>query len=414
MSSKYSSRYVYEAAGPDGRTVTRVVKAETEAGARAQAKDNGEVVLSIRKQKNLSGRHVNIPGLHSRVRVKDLAVASRKLETMLSAGLPLTRALEVLVEQTDRPKLADAFQAVNDQVQSGEPLAASLGAHPSVFPNLMVSMVHAGETGGFVPEALARVADMYEKEADVRSKITGALTYPAVVLAFALLLVGGLLIFIVPIFQDMFLQAGGTLPLPTRMLVELSDNIYWIAPAAALAIFAVWRTYKHRRASSQEFRRRTEKFKIGAPIFGDLVQKVALARWARNFATLSEVGVPLTQTLDIVGDASGNELVAEAMRQVRQNVLVGGQVSEALAANDLFPPMVTQMVATGEETGNIPVMLTKLADYYDKEVEDRTRSLTSLIEPVMVMLLGGIVGTMVVCLYLPMFSIYQTVSPQRM
>lgn len=410
MSTTVLTRFEYTALDTDGTTIKGWLEAESEAGVRETLAGRSLTPVSVGVRKRAGRREIHLPGTGKRVRVKDLAVFARQFESMVAAGLPLLRAIEVIEDQADRADLKQALVAVKTAVRAGVPLSDALEQHPTVFPPLMVSMVRSGEAGGFLDQALDRVAAMYEAEAKLRSKVRSALAYPAVVLCFAMLLVGGLLVFVVPIFETMFSDLGGSLPAPTRALIALSDNIWWVAPAVIAAAAAGWRGLKRRYRASQTFRAAIDRRKLALPILGGLLTKVALGRWARTLSTLLHVGVPLPLSLDIVGAAAGNETVAAAMRQVGEAVRSGGQMSDTLHGHDLFPSLATQMVATGEESGRLPDMLTRLADYYDREIESSTDSLTSLIEPVMVMLLGGVVGSVVVCLYLPMFTIYQNIG----
>ena len=282
--------------------------------------------------------------------------------------------------------------------------------HPDHFPPLMVNMIKAGETGGFLDDALARIATMYEADANLRAKIKSALTYPVIVLIFSLLMGTGVIVFIVPIFEKMFAQLGGKLPLPTQIMVTLSHNAIWLLPLLAVGSFLSLRAYKRAMQTSKSFRLRMDRLKLRLPVFGPLYAKLAIGRWARNLGTLLGVGVPIILALDVVGGTSGNATITEAMEDVRDTVRKGGQMSTELAKHTLFPSMVTQMMQVGEESGQITAMLDKLADYYDREVETATDSLTSAMEPLLVVLLGVVIGTMVICLYLPMFSIYQNIG----
>jgi type IV pilus assembly protein PilC len=295
-------------------------------------------------------------------------------------------------------------------VQGGSALSNALSQHVDIFPPLMVDMVRAGETGGFLDDALDRIAKMYEADAELRATIKAALTYPVIVLIFSILMGIGVIVFIVPIFEKMFKNLGGNLPLPTRILVTLSHNMIWIGPIALVAIVFGMRYFRHRLRRDEAFRLRVDKLKLRLPVFGNLFKKLAISRWARNLATLMAVGVPLLKALDIVGGTSGSGVISEAMKDVRTAVREGQQISIPLARHPLFPAMVVQMIEVGEETGQITAMLDKVADYYDREVQSATESLTSALEPIMVVLMGAVIGTMVICLYLPMFTIYQHIQ----
>jgi type IV pilus assembly protein PilC len=320
------------------------------------------------------------------------------------------RALGILEEQTTRPKLKAALVEVRTEVERGSNLSTAMSAHPDQFPLLMVNMIQAGEAGGFLDDALARIARMYEADANLRAKIKSALTYPIIVLIFSLLMGTGVIIFIVPIFEKMFKQLGGKLPLPTQIMVDLSHNMIWILPIVIVLVLGGLKGYRTAYRDNDAFRLRADRFKLRLPVFGPLFTKLAISRWARNLGTLLGVGVPIIQALDIVGGTAGNALIAEAMHEVRDSVRMGGLMSTPLEKNDLFPGMVVQMLQVGEETGQITDMLDKVADFYDREVETATEALTSALEPILTVLMGVVIGTMVVCLYLPMFTIYQHIQ----
>jgi type IV pilus assembly protein PilC len=274
----------------------------------------------------------------------------------------------------------------------------------------MINMVKAGETGGFLDGALEAVAENFEKEVKLRGAIKSAMTYPVIVIAFSLLMITAVLAFIVPIFERMFKQLGGQLPLPTRVLVVASHQMYWLLPLLAAIGIAVTVFVKRKLRTDYNWRLAFDRFKLRAPVFGSLFTKIAISRFSRNLGTLLSVGVPVMQALDVVGGTTGNAVITEAMKDVAGSVRDGQPMSAPLARHPIFPPMVVQMMEVGEETGQISAMLDKVADFYDHEVETATESLTAAIEPVMVVVMGGIVGGMVVCLYLPMFTIYQHIQ----
>lgn len=356
-------------------------------------------------------RDIKIPGIGSRrTKLRDLAVLARQFASMTSSGLTLTRALGILEEQTVKPGLKVAVGQLQSDVQNGATLSTAMARHPDHFPTLMINMVGAGETGGFLDEALHRIANMYEADAALRAKIKSALTYPVIVLIFSLLMGTGVVVFIVPIFETMFGQLGGELPLPTQALVTLSHNAWWVLPLVVVIGIAALRGYRRGMRSSAGFRLRADTVKLRIPVFGKLFTKLAISRWARNFGTLLAVGVPVIQALDIVGGTSGNALIGRAMADVRDSVRTGSTIAKPMGKHKIFPTMVVQMLEVGEETGQTSEMLAKVADYYDQEVETATDSLTSALEPLLVVFMGVVIGAMVVCLYLPMFTIYQNIS----
>lgn len=355
-------------------------------------------------------RELKLPGRKGRVTAKDLAVFSRQFASMSASGLTLLRALAILEEQTEKPALREAVHEVRSDVQSGLTLSNAMARRPEAFPLLMIDMIRAGETGGFLDTSLSRLALMYESDSELRSTIKAAMTYPVIVLIFSLLMGAGVIIFIVPIFERMFSSLGGKLPLPTQIIVTVSHNFAWIGPILVVAGIAVTTAYRRAHLKSAAFRLKVDHVKLRLPVFGDLFGKIAISRWARNLGTLISVGVPLIQSLEIVGGTSGNAVVGEAMTKVRNAVREGGRMSAPLRTIPLFPSMVVQMLEVGEETGQVTEMLDKSAEYYEREVQTATEALTAAMEPVMVVVMGVVIGAMVVCLYLPMFSIYQNIG----
>ncbi len=402
--------YSYEAIDQSGAVVKGKIDSESADAAAKLLSGQRMVPLEIAGEGTGLNREMSIPGLGGKTKLKDLAVFSRQFASMTSSGLTLLRSLGILEEQTSKPGLKAAIAKVSTDVQGGTTLSTAMSAHPDHFPLLMVNMVRAGETGGFLDDALARIALMYEADANLRAKIKSALTYPVVVLLFSLLMGTGVIVFIVPVFENMFKNLGGKLPLPTQIMVTLSHNMYWVGPVVIGAAVVGYKAFKSAYRAKPDFQLKVDRFKLRLPVFGPLFTKLAISRWARNLGTLLGVGVPIIQALEVVGGTSGNAVVSAAMDDVRDTVRVGGQMSTTLARHPLFPSMVTQMMQVGEETGQITEMLDKLADYYDREVETATESLSAAMEPVLVILIGAVIGAMVVCLYLPMFSIYQHIQ----
>ena len=350
------------------------------------------------------GRSVTLPGFSRGVRLKDLAILSRQFATMIGAGLSLLRALTILTEQTESKPLAKVLALVRDDVESGQSISESLAKHPLAFPPIMVNMVRAGETGGFLDGALNSIAENFEKEVKLRGTIKSAMTYPVVVLSMSVVAVMIMLIFIVPIFQDMFAGLGGALPLPTQMLVSMSHSMVYVVPVGlvlGVAFSLWWRANKH----TDQVRRLLDPLRLKIPVFGPLQTKISVARFSRNFANMLGAGVPILQALKIVGETSGNWAIENALVQVAEAVRRGQSISEPLQEYPIFPAMVTQMIAVGEDAGTLEMMLDKIADFYDQEVHTATEQLTAMIEPLLIAFLGVVIGGMVIALYLPIFSI---------
>ncbi|MFZ5850066.1 MAG: type II secretion system F family protein [Actinomycetota bacterium] len=392
-----------------GKIVTGRIDADSPAVVAQKLRSMGYAPVSITQANAGLGRELTIPGLGRRVKLKDLAVMSRQFATMINSGLSLLRALSILAEQTENKELARILAVVRNDVETGVSLSVALGKHPRVFPPLMVNMTRAGEVGGFLDSVLLQVAANYESEVKLRSKIKSAMTYPTVVFVIAILAVTGMLLFIVPTFAGMFSSLGGTLPAPTRLLVFLSGVLkIAILPLLALAVAGVvgWQRVKHQ----ERVRNVVDPVKLKLPVFGKLFQKVALSRFSRNLGTMLHAGVPILQSLDIVADTSGNSVVGRAVREVQESVRRGESLAGPLANHAVFPPMVVQMMAVGEDTGALDSMLHKISEFYDQEVEATTEALTSLIEPLMIAVLGGIIGSMIIALYMPIFKVFDLIK----
>jgi type IV pilus assembly protein PilC len=354
-------------------------------------------------------KEINIPGFQKRVKLKELAVMSRQMATMIGAGLSLLRTLNILADQTESKPLAKILGQVRDQVETGVSTSEAFAMHGQVFPPLMLSMIRAGEAGGFLEGALESIAVNFEKEVNLRSKIKSAMTYPVIVLIMSFVSVISMLVFIVPVFQKMFEGMGGKLPLPTMVLVYMSHAMVWVGPLLlAIGIgFAIWWP---RNKNSDRVRRFLDPIKLKLPVFGLLMRKIAIARFSRNFSDMIGAGVPILRALQIVGETSGNWVIEESLKKVADSVRNGNSLAAPLSQESVFPPMVVQMIAVGEGAGSLEVMLDKIADFYDQEVEAATEQLTAMIEPLMVAFLGVVIGGMVVALYLPIFNISKLIK----
>lgn len=402
--------FEYRGIGGDGKRTRGTIEAASESAAAQLLRQRDITPLSISESSGLLRMEIGIPGLTGRTTQRDLALFARQFATMTSSGMSLLRALGVLEEQATKASLRRAIHEVRNEVEGGSSLSVALSQHAKVFPTLMIAMVRAGETGGFLDNSLEQVAVTLEKESALRGKIKGALTYPAVVLAFTAILIAGVLIFIVPIFEKMFHDLGGQLPLPTRLLVSASNSLVWSGPLIVVGAVGGTTLVQAGLRSKPALRLAFDGVKLRLPVFGKLFAKIAIGRFARNLGTLLGVGVPVLGALDVVGATTGNAVVAAAMRDLQDAVRDGQPMSSGLDKHSLFPRMVTQMTQVGEETGQLSQMLDKVADFFDREVDAAADSLTAAIEPIMVLLMGGIVGSMVICLYLPLFTIYQNIE----
>jgi len=397
--------FEYKSRDATGKLVKGKLDAATEGAVVSKLRVMGLAPVAIKETVAGTGlqREISFGG-GKPVPLKDLAVLSRQMSTMTSAGLSLLKTLTILGEQTANKKLAGIMARVSQDVETGSSFSQALAKHPIDFPPIMISMVRAGEAGGFLDSALDAIATNFEKESNLRSTIKSALTYPVMVLLMSFVAVILMLVFIVPVFKNMFESLGGGLPVPTQILVNLSENMVWIIPVVVVILVSStlwWRANKN----TEQVRSVFDPLKLRLPVFGGLFKKIAVARFTRNFANMIGAGVPILQALSVVGETSGNWVMEKATKNVADAVRQGRSIAEPLALETVFPPMVVQMIAVGEDSGAMEVMLNKVSDFYDAEVKASTEALTSLIEPLMIAFLGVVIGGMVVALYLPIFSI---------
>jgi len=400
----------YKSRNAAGKLVKGKLDAATEGAVVSKLRTMGLAPVDIKESVAGTGlqKEINF-GAGKSVGLKDLAVMARQMSTMTGAGLSLLKTLDILAGQTAHKKLAAIMTTVSRDVESGSSFSQALAKHPVDFPPLMISMVRAGEAGGFLDTALDAMAENFEKEANLRSTIKSALTYPVMVLIMTIVAVALMLIFIVPIFKTMFEGLGSSLPAPTQFLVTMSESMIYIVPAAAvIGIFGSiwWRANKN----TERVRKVIDPIKLRMPVFGGLMKKIAVARFTRNFANMLQSGVPILQALSIVGETSGNWVIEKATRNIADGVRQGKSIAEPLAQEKVFPSMVVQMVAVGEDSGAMEIMLNKVSDFYEADVKASTEALTSLIEPLMIAFLGVVVGGMVIALYMPIFSIATVVK----
>jgi type IV pilus assembly protein PilC len=382
--------------GADKKTVTSELKAK------------GLKVMALEEKKG--GLQMELRLRPKRVKAAELTVMSRQLATMISSGMTLLRAFYVLEEQLENQMLRDTVSTVREDIEAGLSFSDALERHPKVFNPLYVAMVRSGEAGGVLEEALERISDQLEKDDSLRRQVKSAMAYPIVVFSFALLVLIGMIAFIVPVFVGVFKDFGGDLPAITKFTVALSNLVtgqWYILIALAVGGSIAFRKWK----SSSWGRPQWDAFRLRLPVsIGKTVQKIALARWSRTFSALYGAGVPIMQAIEVTGQTAGNEVVNKAMGAVIESVKSGGSIAAPLKDAPIFPPMVAQMIAIGEETGNLDTMLSKVADFYEDEVAAAIKALTSILEPVMIVLVGGIVGFIVVAMYMPMFKVYDAIK----
>jgi len=402
-------QYTYKVKDARGKFVEGKVEAASEAAVADKLRAMGYLPLEVRQANAGMQKEISF-GRKKRIKLKDLAVFARQFATMIDAGLTMLRALTIMADQSDNPELRRVLRGVRQDVEAGMSLSGAFAkAEGQPFPPLMVNMTKAGEAGGFLDVTMRQIADNFESEVKLRGKIKAALTYPVVVFILAILMCIGMLVFVVPVFEGMFESLGGTLPLPTQVLVFLSDSMRFLLPIMIVGGFvalALWRKF----GKTERVRNIVDPMKLKMPVFGKLFQKLALARFARNLGTLLSSGVPILQSLDIVSETTGSIVISRALQQVKESVSRGESVAGPLAEHDVFPSMVVQMIASGEESGAIDQMLQKIAQFYDEEVEATTEALTALIEPLMIAFLGGIVGSMIIALYMPIFKVFELIG----
>jgi len=352
---------------------------------------------------------LKIPGFGGKVKDKELAVFTRQIATMIDAGLPLVQCLEVLASQASSKVLKKALTEIRESVEGGSTFAAAIKRHPRIFSTLYANMVEAGEAGGLLDTILNRLAVYIEKAMTLKRKIKGALIYPATIVTVAMAVVIFLLVFVIPTFKALFEGSGAVLPLPTRIVLELSRLVrqHLLASLGALGagVFALRLYYR-----TENGRKVIDSIILRAPVFGELIRKVAVAKFTRTLGTLISSGIPILDALDITAKTAGNKVVEEAVLKTRSSISQGKTIADPLKASGVFPPMVVQMISVGEQTGELDSMLAKIADFYDAEVDQAVANLTALLEPLLMVFLGVVVGGVIIAMYLPIFKLVSVVG----
>jgi type IV pilus assembly protein PilC len=400
--------YAYKVRDKAGKVVSGTLVADNEGLAVTRLREMGLTPVSLDKQKT-GGMKMEINLRPGRVKLKELAVFSRQFATMVNSGLPILRALAILGEQTESKELGKVLVQVRTDVEQGSSLSAAMVKFPKAFNDLFIAMVKAGETGGLLDKVLLKLADNIEKEVSLRRRIKSAMTYPVVVVFMVSLIMAAMLLFVVPQFKTIYDDLGGKLPLPTRLLIGVSDALkkYWYLIGGGI-IGSVYGLKRYRK--TEKGRMKTDRILLKIPIFGPLFHKTALSRFSSTLSMLLRAGVPILQALDIVSETVNNRVISTAVVDVQSSVREGESIAKPLAKHAVFPPMVVQMLAVGEETGGVDTMLEKVADFYDDEVTATVDALTSLIEPLMIAFVGGMVGAAVIALYMPMFNIINLIK----
>ena len=396
--------YEYTARNSTGQIQKGQLEAQSTDEVNAHLRKNRMMLVSVRQ----APKAISFGG-PGRIKTRDIVIFTRQFATMINAGLPLVQSLTILAQQTENKALKDVTRAVVYDVESGNTLADAFAKHPKAFTDLYVNMVAAGEAGGILDTILLRLATFLEKNDALVRKVKGAMVYPGVIMAVAGIAIAVLLVFVIPTFSEMFASAGMELPLPTRIVLALSEFLigFWWAILAVIAVsvFAIRRYY-----ATSGGRKQIDTMMLHAPVLGDLIRKSAVSRFTRTLGTLISSGVSILDGLEITAKTSGNRVVHDAVMESRQSIAGGETIAAPLERSKVFPPMVISMIAVGEQTGGLDEMLSKIADFYDEEVDVAVSALLSLMEPVMIVVLGVIVGGMVIAMYLPIFDMMNAVQ----
>jgi type IV pilus assembly protein PilC len=400
--------FAWEGRTRQGTLKKGVIEANSEAAAMMQLR--GQMIVPVSVRAKASRGLGDIKLFRRGVKIRDLVVFTRQFATMIDAGLPLVQCLEIQAEQQQNKTFGEALGRVKADVEQGATFAESLGKHPKIFDELYVNLVTAGEVGGVLDTILNRLAVYLEKADSLRRKVKGAMVYPTTVLVVAIGVLVLLLVKVIPVFEKMFKDFGGALPAPTQMVINVSNwmqaNIMFMLVLAVAAVIA----YQQARARSPRFRYQTDALYLKLPVFGPLLKKVAVARFSRTFSTMLSSGVPILDALDICARTAGNKVIEAGLQRTRTAISEGKTIAEPLKQVGIFPGMVVQMIAVGEQTGAMDSMLSKLADFYDDEVDAAVAALTALLEPLMMVFLGGTIGTILIAMYLPIFKIAEAIK----
>lgn len=400
--------FIYEGRDSKGTPVSGTVEARSRTAVIAMLRPRGYIVTSV-KEKKAGGAFSSLLAFRNNVKTKDLTIFSRQFATMVNAGLALLQSLDILANQTESTILRSVLRRVRTDVEVGLPLSQALSKHPNAFNRLFCDLVRAGETGGALDVILIRLANYLEKMEALRRKVKTAMAYPITVMTVAILITTGLIAFGIPIFAKLYAGFGAQLPLPTRIVMIMSDilrRFILVVIAVLVAGFVLLRRWR----STDEGALKFDKFLIGLPLFGPLIVKTSIARFTRTFGILLASGVPVLEAMEVVAQTSGNKMVEMATLQARSSIKEGETIAAPLERMGVFPPMVTQMISVGEETGELSDMLIKIAEFYDEEVDAAVDGLTAMIEPLLMVFLGIVIGFIVIAMYLPLFNLPQLLA----
>lgn len=363
----------------------------------------------VNKSDDLMKKDITIPGLERKASLKSLAVFCRQFALLIKSGIPMLEALEVSAEQTEDKMLKKSLEQVYEDVENGSPLSTAMEKHPKAFPELLIAIVSVGEEGGFLDQSLAAMASTYKTELELRQKVKSAMMYPMIVVGISVLVLAAMLIFVVPVFADMFDGMDVTLPMSTQILITLSNNAIIVIPAFLAFCLIVWLVYRKYR-KEEWMVSRVDKWKLKVPVFGNLTKKIIIARFSSNLSMMLYAGVPLIQSLNLVSNTANNWLISQAIDEAVTDMENGRSFSDSINKFEMFPPMVKNMITVGESSGAMGTMLATVAEFYDEEVKEASENLTSAIEPLLILILGVLIGGMLFALYMPMFSLFNAMS----
>ncbi len=400
--------YNWQGRTRDGAKKKGALEAANEAAVTAQLRSQGILPTKVKaKPKDVEEIFTF---LQQKVKTKDLVIFTRQFAVMIDAGLPLVQCLQILGDQSENTSLKRVVNAVRNEVESGSTFAEALGKHPKIFDNLYVNLVAAGEVGGILDTILNRLAVQLEKADKLARQFKGAMVYPITVSTIAIGVVVLLLVKVIPVFEKMFADFGGTLPGPTQTVIDLSNWMQAYVVYCIAGVVVAIMLHSQARARSAAYRYQTDKVKLALPLFGNIIKKVAVARFTRTLGTMIASGVPILDALDIVSKTAGNMVIEEELQETRASISEGKTIAEPLQNSKVFPGMMVQMIAVGEETGSMEIMLNKVADFYDDEVDTAVAALTSMLEPLLMVFMGGAIGSILIAMYLPIFTIADTIN----
>jgi type IV pilus assembly protein PilC len=395
-------KFAWEGKNRSGQAMKGEMEAPNEAGVKAQLRRNG--ILPSRVKEQGKGFNIKLPGMEAKITSKDLVVFTRQFATMIDAGLPLVQCLEILSRQEENKTFKKILVSVKESVESGSTFADALGKHPKAFDELYVNLVAAGEVGGILDTILSRLAAYIEKALKLKKQVKSAMTYPVTIVGIAFVVIAVILVFVIPAFEKLFADFGGSLPMPTQIVISISNFIQSYILVIIGGIFGFIALSK-KIYSTKLGRKKIDDYALKLPVVGVLIRKVAVAKFTRTLGTMISSGVPILDGLDIVAKTAGNKTVETAIYKVKQSISEGKTIAEPLTQSGVFPSMVCQMIAVGEQAGALDTMLNKIADFYDDEVDDAVGNLTAMMEPILMLFLGTTVGGLVIAMYLPIFKL---------